>query len=140
MGGDASRSRVSPVILFFGASGFRVVHMDWHKNDDLPPLPIPYKSYANAVPHDSTENRPTRSRERATSAGRGTARSATIYEEREAKLKQLLYTATQQLQAEKQRADEAERRAREVATRLRSANDARLTALQDVARVNEELK
>ena len=64
-----------------------------------------------------------------------------IYEEREAiDSKRVLLNITEQLRAEKQRADEAERRLLDIAARLKTTNDARLDALQDAARAKAELE
>lgn len=60
------------------------------------------------------------------------------YEEREVKeLQRLLYNATEQLKIERQRADDADRKALEAAYRFRSADNARIIAEQNAARVNE---
>jgi len=60
------------------------------------------------------------------------------YEEREAK--EMLYNANEQLRVQKQRADDAEKRLQDLTTRLKVVNDARLLALQESARANEELR
>lgn len=60
------------------------------------------------------------------------------YEEREVKeLQRLLLNATEQLKAERQRADDADRKALEAAYRFRSADNARIIAEQSAARANE---
>jgi hypothetical protein len=45
-----------------------------------------------------------------------------------------------QLEDERRRADDAERRVQEVTGHLKAVNDARLAALGDAARAKEELK
>lgn len=62
-------------------------------------------------------------------------------DDREAReISQLLLKFTEQIQVEKRRADEAERKTREVTEHLRRVNDARLRALQEAQKANEELK
>lgn len=61
--------------------------------------------------------------------------------EREAnELRKMVLTVTEQLKEESQRADENERRAREALFRFKSADEARVAALQDAARATEELR
>ncbi|KAI0711053.1 hypothetical protein C8T65DRAFT_575219 [Cerioporus squamosus] len=55
-------------------------------------------------------------------------------------LKRTLYTLTEQLKAERQRADAAENKTREVLALFKSANEAKITAEQASARANEELR
>ncbi|KAF8893908.1 hypothetical protein BD779DRAFT_1504084 [Infundibulicybe gibba] len=55
-------------------------------------------------------------------------------------LKQLLHEATEQLRAERHRADEAERRAREMAVRLRGVNDARILAVKEATQAKEMIE
>jgi hypothetical protein len=52
----------------------------------------------------------------------------------------LLYTALDRLEAESRRADESESKLAETLERTRSINDARVTAQQDAARAQEELR
>ena len=52
----------------------------------------------------------------------------------------MLYTALDRLEAESRRADEAESKLAETLERTRSINDARVTAQQDAARAQEELR
>lgn len=63
------------------------------------------------------------------------------YDEQQSKdLRRMLLTVTEQLKQESQRADDNERRAREAIQRFRAINEARVTAQQDAARANEELR
>ncbi|TFK93626.1 hypothetical protein K466DRAFT_658418 [Polyporus arcularius HHB13444] len=55
-------------------------------------------------------------------------------------LKRTLYTLTEQLKAERQRADAAENKTREVLALFKSANEAKITAEQASARASEELR
>ena len=60
------------------------------------------------------------------------------YQEREVKeLQRMLYTVTEQLKNEKQRADSADRKALEAAHRFRSADNARIISEQNATRTNE---
>lgn len=64
-----------------------------------------------------------------------------VHEEQESQeLRSLLHNLTERLKDETHRADNAEHRAREVAVRFKEANDGRLAALQETARVSEELR
>lgn len=63
-----------------------------------------------------------------------------INEEYESKrMRKALYTVFSRLEAESQRATDAERHALETSQQFRSLNEARLTALQQASRANEEL-
>jgi hypothetical protein len=63
-----------------------------------------------------------------------------LYDERETNdLRRMLFSVTEQLKQESQRADENERRAREAIQRFKAINEARLSAQQDTARAKEEL-
>jgi len=98
---------------------------------DLPFIPI----LSNIA--SSSNSHSTRSIDR---TGRS-RRHPSSNEDREAKeISQLLLKFTEQIQLEKRRADEAERKTREITEHLRSVNHARLLALQDAQRANEELK
>jgi hypothetical protein len=60
------------------------------------------------------------------------------YQEREVKeLQQMLYNVTEQVKNEKQRADNADRKALEAAHRFRNAENARIIAEQNATRTNE---
>jgi hypothetical protein len=64
-----------------------------------------------------------------------------LFEERETnELRRMLLSVTEQLKQESQRADDNERRAREAVQRFKAINEARVTAQQDAARANEELR
>ena len=64
-----------------------------------------------------------------------------LLDERETNdLRRMLLSVTEQLKQESQRADDNERRAREAIQRYRAINEARVTAQQDAARANEELR
>lgn len=52
----------------------------------------------------------------------------------------ILHNITDQYHAEKRRADDAERMLQELTIHLKAINDARLQALHDAAKANEELK
>lgn len=63
-----------------------------------------------------------------------------LLDERETNdLRRMLFSVTEQLKQESQRADDNDRRAREAIQRYRVINEARVTAQQDAARLNEEL-
>lgn len=63
------------------------------------------------------------------------------FEEREANdLRKMLYTVTEQLKSETQRADAAEMQAQETARRFKSVNEAKVAAEQEASRANEELQ
>jgi|SRR5882762_9221418 len=63
------------------------------------------------------------------------------YQEREINdLQQMLYSITEQLKNEKQRADDADRKALDAAHRFRAADNARILAEQNVTRSNEVMK
>lgn len=55
-------------------------------------------------------------------------------------LKRTLYTITEQLKAERQRADAAEHKTREVLALFKNANEAKMAAEQEAARANEALR
>ncbi|KAI0774747.1 hypothetical protein BD413DRAFT_611755 [Trametes elegans] len=55
-------------------------------------------------------------------------------------LKRTLYTLTEQLKAERQRADAAENKTREVLAHFKSATEAKMAAEQEAARANETLR
>src|ERR1700735_860464 len=60
------------------------------------------------------------------------------YQEREVKeLQRMLYHVTEQLKHEKQRADDADRKALEAAHRFRSADNARVLAEQNATRADQ---
>lgn len=54
--------------------------------------------------------------------------------------REVLRTLADQYYAEKRRADDAERMIQELIIRLKAINEARLQALHDAAKANEELK
>jgi hypothetical protein len=54
--------------------------------------------------------------------------------------REMLHTLADQYYAEKRRADDAERMLQELIIRLKTINEARLQALHDAAKANEELK
>lgn len=54
--------------------------------------------------------------------------------------REMVHTLADQYYAEKRRADDAERMLQELIIRLKTINDARLQALHDAAKANEELK
>ena len=54
--------------------------------------------------------------------------------------REILHTLADQYYAEKRRADDAERMLQELIIRLKTINEARLQALHDAAKANEELK
>lgn len=64
-----------------------------------------------------------------------------VHEEQESQdLRNMLHDLTERLKDETQRADNAEQRARELVIRFKEANEGRLAAQQDTARVSEELR
>src|SRR5271170_927194 len=63
-----------------------------------------------------------------------------LHEEQESReLRRSLLHATEQHKYEKQRADDAERQAKSILSRIVKVNDARVHALNDLSRANEEL-
>jgi hypothetical protein len=54
--------------------------------------------------------------------------------------REMVHTLADQYYAEKRRADDAERMIQELVIRLKAINEARLQALHDAAKANEELK
>lgn len=54
--------------------------------------------------------------------------------------REMLHNLADQYYAEKRRADDAERMLQELIIRLKTINEARLQALHDAAKANEELK
>lgn len=54
--------------------------------------------------------------------------------------REILHTLADRYYAEKRRADDAERMLQELIIRLKTINEARLQALHDAAKANEELK
>ena len=54
--------------------------------------------------------------------------------------REMLHTLADRYYAEKRRADDAERMLQELIIRLKTINEARLQALHDAAKANEELK
>jgi hypothetical protein len=98
-------------------------------------------------PANSTERqrRPQRPRDRdskrLSSASSRNILRLLLHEDRESQdLQRLLHHATEQLKSERQRADDAEYRAKDVLSRMIKVNDARLLALQDASKANEELR
>lgn len=118
---------------------------DFKLNGDLPPLPSDDSSHSSPDSPSWTRGRPRSShrvkgKERTPTMGKDFARFLAYEEQENKELRQLLHNTSEQLRAERQRADDAERRAREIATRLKSINESHIVALQDAARANEELK
>lgn len=107
--------------------------------DVLAPLPIPPRK---PQPEESRKKRSepghsSKGRERST---RDLLRLL-IHTERDLNdLRSALNTVNEQLRIERQRADDAEGKVIEVLTRLKDVNLARLVAVQDAARVKEELR
>jgi hypothetical protein len=96
------------------------------------PLTVPPR-----IPRIPSTNSPPRSRRHDSSNRNSEIRL--VYEEiRE--LKKRLSAATSQFQAEAVRATEAEHQVQQVTAHLKRVNDARITAQQEAARANEELK
>lgn len=81
-----------------------------------------------------------RSKDGSNSAVRDVARVLVAREREAMDLKRTLYTLSEQLKAERQRADAAENKTREVLALFKSANEAKNAAEQEAARVNEGLR
>ncbi|THH13021.1 hypothetical protein EW146_g7156 [Bondarzewia mesenterica] len=115
--------------------------------DSSPPSPIlSHATRKEAIDkqrrlHRSTSSSIQRhSKEHVGSSARELARLL-LYEEREAKdLRKMLLTVTDQLKEESRRADDNERRAREIIYRYKAVEEARITAQADAVRANEELR
>ncbi|TFK44469.1 hypothetical protein BDQ12DRAFT_661221 [Crucibulum laeve] len=128
---------------------------------DLPPLPIPPRTLnditpnqhafhehpSNEHPSNETQNLSRSQSERRSSShiSRDSERSLRelgklrLHDEVK-ELKRMVHQLTMHLQAERRRADDAERRAKDTIAYLKSINDARLVALQDAARANAGLQ
>ena len=61
-------------------------------------------------------------------------------EPRTSSRREMLHTLADRYYAEKRRADDAERMLQDLIIRMKTINDARLQALHDAAKANEELK
>jgi len=107
---------------------------------DLPPLP-PEPQNRNAYTHSiSTQSTDFGSQ---ANGSRPSARRRSSRASRESHLDditRLVQRLKLQLEDERRRADDAERRVQEVTGHLKAVNDARLAALGDAARAKEELK
>lgn len=110
---------------------------------DLPPLPVPPPKLAPESPFKSQTERLHSDSQGSSfftdSHGRG-RESKRLKDSTEKKSIELIHQLRMQLELETRRADEADRRAREVVGHLRNINDGRVAALVDAARANEELK
>ncbi|KAI0784852.1 hypothetical protein C8Q75DRAFT_777874 [Abortiporus biennis] len=91
-----------------------------------------------------TAKRPHRSKDRERSLFRPSSKDLAklfVYEEKEFRdLRDTVYTLSEQLKSETQRADDAEKKVKEAVLRFKDANNARLAAQQDSARLTEELR
>ncbi|KAF8967822.1 hypothetical protein BDZ97DRAFT_1916408 [Flammula alnicola] len=102
----------------------------------LPPLPVPSTNPSiHTIPSASAISRPStddsRSRRRSSRASR---------ESLEEEIKRTVKILRGQVEDERRRADNAERKLREVTAHLKAVNDARLLALRDAGRAKEELR
>ncbi|KAJ7502863.1 hypothetical protein B0H11DRAFT_2274307 [Mycena galericulata] len=102
---------------------------------DLPPLPIPPPSEVPVA--ESSRRHSHRSKDRYSARELATLLLLEQREHRETERE--LSRVSEQLRLETARADEADRRVLEVTERLKSVNEARLTALREAARANESL-
>lgn len=110
---------------------------------DLPPLPPEAQSrdaYTHTLHSFSTQSTDFGSQ---TNGSRPSARHRSSRASKESHLDditRLVQRLKLQLEDERRRADDAERRVQEVTGHLKAVNDARLAALGDAARAKEELK
>ena len=110
---------------------------------DLPPLPPEEQSrhaYAHTVHSVSTQSTDFGSQ---MNGSRPSARNRSSRASKESHLDditRLVQRLKLQLEDERRRADDSERRVQEVTGHLKAVNDARLAALGDAARAKEELK
>ncbi|PIL37533.1 hypothetical protein GSI_01227 [Ganoderma sinense ZZ0214-1] len=109
------------------------------------PLDLPSPGSRSARSARSSISEQTRSAARARrskdgSSMRDVARILVTRERETADLKRAMYTLSEQLKAERQRADAAEAKTREVLNHFKNTNDAKIAAEQDAARANEGLR
>ncbi|RPD81311.1 hypothetical protein L226DRAFT_134606 [Lentinus tigrinus ALCF2SS1-7] len=104
---------------------------------DLQP---PSRSARSSISEHTRRRRSKDDRPNTFSSMRDVARVLISRERETMDLKRTLYTLTEQLKAERQRADAAENKTREVLALFKSANEAKITAEQASARANEELR
>jgi len=111
---------------------------------DLPPLPPEAQSghaYIHSLHSVSTESTDFGTQTNGSSRPSGRQRSSrTSRESQLDDITRLVQRLKLQLEDERRRADDAERRVQEVTGHLKVVNDARLAALGDAARAKEELK
>ncbi|KAF8160886.1 hypothetical protein B0H34DRAFT_795737 [Crassisporium funariophilum] len=114
---------------------------------DLPPLPVPSPSIRPSFESGSSsqsQSQPSHEDSRGpwelrTSRGSSSKKSRSLLHD-ERRRNSMLHELADQLLEEKSRSDDAERKLQEVTAHLKAVNDARLLALRDAARANEELK
>ncbi|KAH7925912.1 hypothetical protein BV22DRAFT_1194766 [Leucogyrophana mollusca] len=110
------------------------------------PPPLPRKDTSTSAPSEksasssSSRRRKTRDHTAQTPSPRELLRLLAREEDLSRDLEDKLYSVTDQLQYEQQRADDAERKVKEAVHRFKDVNDARLAAQQECTRVSEELK
>ncbi|KAH7912266.1 hypothetical protein BJ138DRAFT_1125350 [Hygrophoropsis aurantiaca] len=121
--------------------------MDSPASASPPPLPKKDISFPQPFSEKSSNNSSTSSRRRKARehtkdppSPRELLRLLAREEEIGRDLEDRLYSVTDQLQYEQQRADEAERKLKETVLRFKDVNDARMLVQQDYGRVTEELK
>ncbi|KIJ67524.1 hypothetical protein HYDPIDRAFT_84749, partial [Hydnomerulius pinastri MD-312] len=103
----------------------------------LPPSPPPSTKRSTS---SKTSSNSSRDRGRSPPTAKELMRLLAAEQDTTRDLQQELSLTTSQLVYEQDRADMAERKARDTVTRFKDANDARSTAQADVARLTEELR
>lgn len=101
-------------------------------------------SHAHSRSHSPTEHRAPHGKKRSKDTGLGHSASSRelarllVFEEREIKeLQRALFSMTEQLKTERQRADDADRKALDTAYKYRQAESGRLSAELNFAKANE---
>ncbi|KAL7282694.1 hypothetical protein ACG7TL_004168 [Trametes sanguinea] len=116
--------------------------MEEDSSETSSPSPSPIEPHRNS--RSSSEQLPRKRRSKdgaySTASLRDVARVLITRERETSDLKRTLYTLSDQLKAERQRADAAENKTREVLDLFKKATNARLTAEQEAARANEALR
>ncbi|KAF9244986.1 hypothetical protein BU15DRAFT_41690 [Melanogaster broomeanus] len=129
---DSSTTSSSPTTLkFFSDYGYQKY------TKSLPPSP---QSSTKRSASSRASSSPSRHRAHSPPTAKELMRLLAAEQDTTRDLEQELSLTTSQLAFEQDRADTAERKAKEAVTRFKDANDTRLTAQADVARLTEELR
>ncbi|KAI6043538.1 hypothetical protein EDC04DRAFT_2652287 [Pisolithus marmoratus] len=112
-----------------------------HADKSLPPSPPPSATRSHShLSSGSSSRSAVKDAKRQLPTVKELMRLLAIEQDTARDLQQELSLVTSQLAFEQDRADTAERKLRDIVTRFKDANDARLVAQADVARLTEELR